>query len=177
MPLQDGQGDRVLRDIDSNEDFLMPISKVAKTGQTTPHTVRLLGKIGWQTLLILVDSRSSHGFISETVVVGLQSLVQIMPTITVKIATGGTLSCSSFIPACKWKSQGHEFETDLRVLSLGCYDMVVGMDWLQACGPIWVDWAAKQLQFTHKGEMILRTGVQNQLSYVQMISSAQLCLS
>ena len=85
--LQAGQGDRVLQDIDPNKDILMPILEVAKTGQTTPHTVLFLGKLGGQTLLILVDSRSSHVFISETVVVGLQSLVQIMPTILVKIAT------------------------------------------------------------------------------------------
>lgn len=54
--------------------------------------------------------------------------------------------------------------------------MVVGMDWLQAYGPMWVDWTMKQLQFQHKGEIILLQGVQNQLSAVQMISSAQLCL-
>lgn len=72
----------------------------------------------------------------------------------VKIADGGAISCTGIIPSCAWEVQGHAFVTDLQVLSLGWHDMIVGMDWLQACGPMWVDWAAKQLQFRHDGGLI-----------------------
>nr|ADX31265.1 unknown [Triticum aestivum] len=173
--LQADQGVPVVPDPDSDEDVLMCISKGATTGQTTPRTVRLLGQIGGQEMLILVDSGSSHSFLSDTVVARLQLPIQAMSTVAVKIADGGTLSCSGVVPECRWKTQGHEFVTDLRVLALGCYDMIVGMDWLESCGPMWIDWSAKQLIFNHGGQQIQLAGVQTQLRQVQPISSAQLC--
>ena len=48
--------------------------------------------------------------------------------------------------------------------------MVVGMDWLQRCGPMWVDWEQKQLQFMHHGELIMLQGVQGKLQPVPQIS-------
>lgn len=84
-----------------------------------------------------------------------------MAAVSVKIADGGVLSCSGSVPGCKWTTQGHEFVTDLRVLALGCYDMIVGIDWLEACGPMWIDWAEKRLQFTHQGQPIQLMGVQS----------------
>ena len=54
-----------------------------------------------------------------------------MNKVSVKIADGGTLSCFGVVPNCKWQTQGYEFSTDLRILALGCYDMVVGIDWLE----------------------------------------------
>lgn len=108
---------------DSDEDQLMCISKVATTGQTTPCTIRLVGKIATPEILILVDSDSSHSFISEEVATQLRNRIQPMQPVSVKIADGDTLSYSGFVPACKWTTQGCEFVTDLRVLSLRCYDM------------------------------------------------------
>ena len=84
------------------------------------------------------------------------------------------MSCNGVIPACAWAVQGQEFVTDLCILPLGCYDMVVGMDWLEECGSMWVDWAAKQLQFQHEGALITLAGVQSKLEPVQHISGAQL---
>lgn len=143
--LQADQGAPAVQDPDSDDDVLMCISKGATTGQTTPRTARLLGRIGGQEVLILVDSGSSHSFLSDAVVERLQLPIQAIATVAVKIADRGTLSYSGVVQACKWKMQGHEFATDLRVLALGCYDMIVGINWLESCGPMWVDWAAKEL--------------------------------
>lgn len=38
--------------------------------------------------------------------------------------------------------------------------MVVGMDWLEKCGPMLIDWTAKTLQFHHQGEQIQLAGLQ-----------------
>lgn len=78
------------RGVDSNsdEDQLMSISKLAATGETTPRTVRLLGKIGDLEVLVLVDSGSSHSVAAK-----MQSQVLQMAPMAVKIADGGTLSC------------------------------------------------------------------------------------
>lgn len=86
---------------------LMSISNLATTGETTPRTVRLLGHIGNLEVLVLVDYGSSHSFISEAVAAQMQSQVVQMAPMAVKIADGGTLSCSGYIPACTWETQQH----------------------------------------------------------------------
>ena len=99
-----------------------------------------------------MDSGSSHSFISEAVAEFIAKQVLPMDPVSVKIADGGVLKCSGIIPQCKWQTQGYKFSIDVRVLSLGCYGMVVGIEWLEQCGPMLVDWAAKTLQFDREGE-------------------------
>lgn len=147
--LQAEQHEPPLQQDDPDDEVLMSISKLATTGQTTPRTVCLIGKVADVEVLILLDSGSSHSFISEAIAGRLTDQVQQVPPTSVKIADGGVLICSGVIPACVWQSQGHTFSSDLRVLPLGCYDMMIGMDWLEQCGPMWIDWTAKLLQFQH----------------------------
>lgn len=117
--LQAKNQDRQEVDSDSEEEVLMSISKLAMTGQITSCTVRLLGRLGEQEVLILVDSGSSHSFISEQVATKSPSKVQQMLPVSVKIVDGGVLSCPGYIPTYNWMTQGHQFATNLRVLSLG----------------------------------------------------------
>ncbi|KAE8791409.1 hypothetical protein D1007_34158 [Hordeum vulgare] len=104
----------------------------------------------------------------------LQLPVQPMRAVSVKIANGGVLPCSGLASGCVWTTQGHEFATDLRILALGSYDMMVGIDWLEDCGHMWIDWTEKRLQFTHQGQLIQLAGVQSELQEVQPISCAEL---
>lgn len=54
----------------------------------------------------------------------------------VKIADGGTMACLGEFPDCRWHVQGVELITTLKVLSLGCYNITVGMDWLEQHSPM-----------------------------------------
>jgi hypothetical protein len=171
------QAERYLEEAEeeSDDDILMSISKLAISGATTPTTVRLVGMIEDQEVMILVDSGSSHCFISEKVAARLKTTPQhIHPEAKVRIANGGILTCDQQLSACTWWSQGHSFTTDLRILALGCYDMVVGMDWLESVSPMTVNWVHKTLQFQHKGESVFLRGVQNTATECAPISIAQL---
>uniref|UniRef100_A0A8R7TW51 Uncharacterized protein n=1 Tax=Triticum urartu TaxID=4572 RepID=A0A8R7TW51_TRIUA len=90
----------------------MSISKLATTGQTTPRTVRLLGRIDKQEVLILVDSGSSHSFISESVAERFAHRICKLKPVTVRVADGGKLTCSGYIPECQWQAQQHKFSID-----------------------------------------------------------------
>jgi hypothetical protein len=35
-----------------------------------------------------------------------------------------------------WSIQGYEFHSNLKVLPLASYDMILGMDWLEAFSPM-----------------------------------------
>lgn len=130
---------------------LMAISRQAVQGCEGKRTVRLKGDIHCQEVLMLVDSGSSSSFISSHLM-GLFPTVQKLNTpLRVKVSDGGVLSCQYEIPQCTWVCQGHTFQTDLKVLPLACYDIILGMDWLEMHSPMEMDWAKKCMAFQHKG--------------------------
>lgn len=57
-----------------------------------------------------------------------------------------------------WQVQGYTFHTDLKVLPLPCYDMVLWMDWLSAFSPMRVDLANKWLSIPYARDHVLLQG-------------------
>uniref|UniRef100_A0A0A8XWS5 Uncharacterized protein n=1 Tax=Arundo donax TaxID=35708 RepID=A0A0A8XWS5_ARUDO len=117
-------------DADSEEDTLLSISQEAMIGGQTPRTIRLWGMVEDKEVLILVDSGSPHSLISSHLAALLKHKKTVIPETYVKVANGGLMSCNSMLSQCEWWVQGHSFATDLRILPLGCYDMILGMNWL-----------------------------------------------
>ena len=100
--------------------------------------MKLLGTIGKQQVLILVDSGSIGTFVSHSLVSKLQLSTKPCAESSYKSASGGTMICNSVVPQLSWLVQGHTFLSDARVLNLQCYDMVLGEDWLETCSPMWI---------------------------------------
>jgi hypothetical protein len=164
------------QDDDSDDDILMSISKLAASGATTPSTIRLVGHIEDQEVLILVDSGSSHCFMSDSIASKLHVHSQQVPASKVRVAGGGILSCDRQIPNYVWSAQGHSFVTDLRVLSLGCYDIILGMDWLEEMGDMNISWVHKSMKFHYNGISVHLQGIQSPtlVSTCQAVSLSQL---
>jgi hypothetical protein len=53
-----------------------------------------------------------------------------------------------------WWMQGSTFHTDMRVLPLGAYDAVLGLDWLESHSPMTVDWVLKFMEVPYQGKMV-----------------------
>lgn len=124
-------------------------------------TIRIQGLINKQEVLILIDSGSSSTFISNAAAQRLGFEQQQAPGVTVTVADGGALKNNTIIPAVTWWTQGHTFSVAARVLDITCYDMVLGMDWLEQHSPMWIHWKRKKLRFTYKGQRITLTGVKD----------------
>ena len=58
---------------------------------------------------------------------------------SVRVANGDVMQCSTFLPGAIWTIQQYQFHHDLRVLPLTAYDIILGMDWLQLFSPMKVD--------------------------------------
>lgn len=123
---------------------------------------------------MLIDSGSSHSFISATLAARLTGVVASDRPLQVRIADLGHLCCAQEVPNCEWWVQGNKFSSTFKVLSLGYYDMIVEMDWLEAHSPMDVHWGLKQLQFLYKGKSVLLKGVQSSVQQCYQLSSAQL---
>jgi hypothetical protein len=115
--------------------------------------------VGNQILLILVDSGSSNSFINAAMLDRIQCTVQDTIVVPVKIANGEYMHCSQLVPALTWWCQGETFTTSMRVLELGAYDAILGMDWLKQNSPMVTDWEHHCLAFPYNNKFVKLKGI------------------
>jgi len=65
----------------------------------------------------------------------------------VKVANGNLLECTHELLEQLWNIQGITFKNSFKIIPLGCYDVILGMDWLESISPMQIHWAEKWLQF------------------------------
>ena len=90
---------------ETENEQLHSLSSAAVTGTMSKKTMRLLGFVGQQQLLILVDSGSSANFISSSMVKLLNCSVAEAPVVQVTIANGTKMVSDKQISAFKWGVQ------------------------------------------------------------------------
>lgn len=54
-----------------------------------------------------------------------------------------------------WSMCGYSFQSDLKILPLSSYDMILGLDWLEEYSPMKVDWKNKWMSIPYNGSSIL----------------------
>lgn len=159
---------------EQDEDNLMAISVQAISGSECKGTIRLQGWLQKRQVLMLVDSGSTHSFINAELAKNMEGAQPLGKEVQVRVADGSVLQCASVIPNCTWWIQGCSFHSDLRVLQLGSYDVILGMDWLSMHSPMEVDWVRKSMSFEYQGLPIHLQGVSavtnqcNEISYDQL---------
>lgn len=105
--------------------------------------------MGDRKIHILLDSGSSHSFLSTAVAAQLPGVTDLHKSVSVQFADGTFLHCSSEIVAAEWSVQGYSVHYHLKVLPIGAFDLIVGMDWLEAFSPMKIHWRQKWLSFPY----------------------------
>ena len=126
-----------------------------------------------KVMLILVDSGSSHSFISKSFVQQLQIPTLPMSPQQVRLANGNILITDQWVPGLEWWSNGHTVQTDMKVLEIPAYDAILGYDWLQTNSPMQCHWAEKTIQFQHNGQQVTLHGIQPKMQPIPEVSVAQ----
>jgi hypothetical protein len=91
------------------------------------------------------------------------------------MTTDGTpMTCGQKVQGMHWMCQGHTFVSDVGVLPLKCFDMILGQDWLENVSPMWIHWSDKIMRFTHQGKRITLQGLQGDQTQCPIISEAKL---
>lgn len=98
--------------------------------------MKLLGSIQGHQLVILVDSGSSHTFLSQAVARNLSSVAKLPAPIKVQVANGEVMFCDSQVVSSDWVIGDCYFSSPLKVLPLQHFDMILGMDWLESFSPM-----------------------------------------
>ncbi|XP_070018164.1 uncharacterized protein LOC142172733 [Nicotiana tabacum] len=76
----------------------------------------------------------------------------------VVVANGQHMLSEEWCPKFKWTMQGEEFHFPMRVLHLGGYDMVLGMNWLDQFTPIILNTKPLSVTFLKEGRIITLKG-------------------
>ena len=136
----------------------LTLSVAAVSGVSSPRTMRLHGYIQKLPVQVLVDSGSSHTFISPQLASKLHGVTLMPDPMTVRVANGNTLHCTTHIPAAIWFLDSVQFQSDLKVLPLSTYDMILGLDWLEKYSPMKVHWGQQWISFAYQGSTVLIQG-------------------
>lgn len=112
------------------------ISLLAMAGVRTPETMQVRVQMGGTTLLALLDSGSTHNFVSEEAAARTSLQLQSRGSMKVTVANGDRVPCPGAYRAVPFSIDGERFTTDFFALPLAGYDVVLGTDWLAALGPI-----------------------------------------
>lgn len=84
-------------------------------------------------------------------------------SVSVQVAGGGTLTCSVVLSKALWFVGDIAFQSDLRILPLTAYDVIIGMDWLEAYSPMNVHWKNKWMEISYEGHSVLLQGLMPEL--------------
>lgn len=146
-----------LQDMADAKELSLSLNAIA--GKDASETIRLRALVDNQVLIILIDSGSSGSFINANLVSRLRCSVQKTTPVTVKLPNEQFLSCDSVVPDFTWWTQGETFHTPMRVLNIGAYDAILGVDWLKRHGPIKGDWVTKKIKVSNAGKRVWLQGV------------------
>jgi hypothetical protein len=155
------------------EDFEQ-LSLNALAGTAHGDALQLRTVVSNKVMLLLIDSGSSHSFVSSSFLktVGLQPVVA--PPRKVKVANGQILVTDKMVPHMEWWCQGHTLTSDMKVLDLGVYDAILGYDWLKTHSPMICQWDKKVIEFQENGNTVTLQGIQSVQQTLPGISATSL---
>ncbi|XP_074304368.1 uncharacterized protein LOC141639077 [Silene latifolia] len=125
------------------------ISVNALSGSPGFQTMRVTGYVGKKATHILIDSGSTHNFLDQDMAIKLGCKLDSIEPQSVTVADGSQFPCQLISKRFGWQLQNTHFETDVLIIPLGGYDMVLGVQWPSTLGT--VSWNFKQLkmEFTY----------------------------
>jgi hypothetical protein len=137
----------------------LAVSLAAVQGNEANQTIKFQGLIQNIPVCILLDSGSSHSFIAARVASQLSVVTKLLAPVVVQVADGTRLKCSHQIKSACWSLQECVFITDLCVLDLPVYDIIVGMDWLSSYSPMHIHWLHKWVCIPYQQSLVTLYGV------------------
>jgi predicted aspartyl protease len=99
----------------------------------------MVGNLCGKEVIILIDSGSTHNFISESLASRWRYWNELQSSMQVRVANGQILTCSHEITVCPIWISGYAFKLPLKILPLHCYDVILGIDWLEQHSPMEVN--------------------------------------
>ena len=134
------------------------ISLHALSGVSTPRTMLVTGLVRGRQLHILIDSGSTHNFVSLKFAKRLACSTTPALAFQVMVANGERLRCDEIYLAVPMEIQGYKFRTNMYPIDLQGSDVVLGIQWLQNLGRVLHDWSKLSMEFSVNGHTFVIHG-------------------
>lgn len=140
---------------EQQEAELLGISWHALAGVVAPRTMRVMGKIGEQLVVVLIDTGSTHSFVDQDLARRIRLPAEKRSQVNVMTANGDSVPYIECCVAVSLSLQGIKFKANLHLLTLGGCDVVLGVNWLGTMGPILWDFINLIMKFKHYDQEVL----------------------
>lgn len=121
-------------------------------GNSVGATLKLQGEIKERQVLILVDSGSTHNFMSKAIVEKLAIPIHTVPSFSVQIGNGDIIHCNQVCKNLQVKWPGLIITQDYYPFLIGGADLVLGIKWLAYLNTIQANWKEMFLIFIWQGK-------------------------
>ncbi|XP_057967759.1 uncharacterized protein LOC131157517 [Malania oleifera] len=142
-----------------NEGNTPEITLHAMVGSISPKTMRLVGKIKGEQVVIIIDSGSTHNFVDLAVIKKLNWPFKAQGQIRVRVANGQEMTSEGRCLNLPITLQRYMGKVDVYMLVLAGCDMVLGVQWLSTLGPILWDFTKMTMWFTWNDAPLVLQGL------------------
>ncbi|XP_058733199.1 uncharacterized protein LOC131604800 [Vicia villosa] len=139
-------------------DTYFQLSPQAVTGQFSPQTLKFKGSIAGLSVMVLVDTGSTHNIMQPRIAHHLNLTTTPINQFSVMVGNGSHLQCEGICDNVEIMLQNKPFNLPFYLLPIEGADVVLGMAWLRTLGPIQADFSIPSLTFQHLTKPITLTG-------------------
>lgn len=119
----------------------------ALTGVRTSENMQVKAHLGDQEFIALIDSGSTHNFLSADAIRQLALPLELRDGMRVVMANGERATCSGFSMHTSLTIDKEAFIVDFYIIPLGGYVIILGTRWLVTLGPILWDFGSLTMTF------------------------------
>lgn len=163
-------------ELTGNPGIPMEVSLHALSDSLKRKTITLQGLLRGKKVSLLVDTGSSHTFIHPGLIESLGLVAERTDPLVATIADGGKVISHAICRGVQWQVQKYHFQFDMRIMGIGGWDIILGVDWMYQYSPISFDF--KQLKVslaTDKETIMLEGGVDGPVIKLMSGKSVRKC--
>jgi hypothetical protein len=158
---------------DTESHMNMLLSKEAMSLGDSSKSLKFLGSIQGYEVMVLIDSGSFHSFVNMKLLRCLEEASDLISPVQVQVGNGSIDQCSKVFNQAICHIHDVQFVTNLKVLPLPFYDIILGMDWLELHSPMYIDWVNKWMTVNIAGQSMQLHELQPSLPTYSLV---KLCL-
>ena len=137
---------------------LKTLSYSAFVGIDAPKTMKLLGRLAGSDVICMVDSGTSHNFLSPTVMQKLHLKLCEAGGLDVLLGNGVIVKGLGVCRDIPIQINNACFISDFMSLELESADVILGVQWLETLGKCEMDWKKQELSFPYQGGRVTLLG-------------------
>lgn len=176
IEVDDDDDEIALEDTHCHQEPAHTVSLHALTGLwgiRTTETMQIKVTMGTKAFTALLDTGSTHNFISEDLVPHMGVQLEARPGLRVVVANGDKVSSGGIARQIQFQIAGEPFTMDALAIPLEGFDIVLGVQWLRSLGPILWDFNNLCISFWRAGRHISWEGVVAPIATVRAITGSK----